>query len=709
MIRKNGVYILLTIIAVVALYAFSYISAMNYCKNMEEQYVLSCGEQIANEISQSITYGKKLDNYYGLSELLEKGTNLLGENYWMIAVNKSGEYINSNQGNTQCTIDINEYSMLTQEIKSGDALEGYLEIYIPKAALKELSRACILRVSILCAGLLLLMLVAMLVVIEKRGNAGRLVFGIIIAGMILEGVICTSNYSILFMEYIQKNVGGMTSYLSESIEQMQRKGIEVSDISNLEEVFASVKRESPWIEQLSYDGELVYTVDRTYILRQVVDNVLSFIATIIIVALVMVEAFPISKMIDFRRDKNFNKRSKEQYAMSASVLRLTNFLTNTFSYICLSFAALQIKEWNVGCFGLSPGMSSALAVSLCTLAEAGGMILFPLLIPKISKKKEMIFSTALLIVANLMCFITRSSAVIVIMRLLAGFGFAGNKQVNNEFITSCYETPEEKEKNLAESNSGIIGGILCGLGLGSVLSSVFGYGATFFAAAVGSLIYLFVNLFFTPWHLLDVDKKENDQASVLDNLKNMGKVLISPTIWKYLIFIVAPQYFLIMIIVTLIPGRVQSAGMADNVLTYANLLNGIFGLYVGGYICTFFSKKIGKAKTLAITFAFGGLSIIMIDFPFPVLMLIISAIIAGLLDGVGTPLSTDVFLESKTLNAYVDESTGLMLYSIAGFLMMSIAPVVLEACEGSFVTATVCAGIFLLIGIVVFFSNWSKK
>jgi MFS family permease len=90
----------------------------------------------------------------------------------------------------------------------------------------------------------------------------------------------------------------------------------------------------------------------------------------------------------------------------AYTLRFGNFITSVGSYSCLAFSALMIRQWNQGAFGLSVGLTAALSISLCSLAEVVGLLAAPALTRKLETRRLLTFSTALLILSNLACFFT---------------------------------------------------------------------------------------------------------------------------------------------------------------------------------------------------------------------------------------------------------------------------------------------------------------
>jgi predicted MFS family arabinose efflux permease len=516
-------------------------------------------------------------------------------------------------------------------------------------------------------------------------------------------------------------------YLQGTLSSMSEKGIDLKDISDLDEMLQETTDKYEWIREISITNQVVagknqqsfdvsggeenlmmtIEVSAAYLSQQVINMMLSYLAVIFLAVIIMVEALPLSEISKFLTSPNFGKRCSEQFAALAKSLRYVSFLSNTFTYICLSFSALLIKDWNQDFFGMPAGIAAALSISLCTLADAGGMLCMPLL--SLPMNTLILGTSALLIVSNFACFFTHSVGVILLMRFLSGLSCAGHKQIMNTIIAQGYDTGEERTANLAANNYGIIGGILCGLGMGSVIADAFGYAATFLAAGFGGILYLLSVWYLLPWRMFD-PRKEGGEGAV-ERIRSVLKMLLDPNLWRTIVVVVAPQYMLLMVIIVFIPGRIQSAGMPGVVLTYANLLNGVFGLYLGGYVSAFLSKRLSMVKSMALVFCVCAVSLLLMDLPvFPVAMVLLGAVVMGLADGVGTPLATELFLGNRTVMMELDEADGLMLYGVFGNIIMTVAPVLLEMCERSF-TWTLCLSSFLVLvsGLLMGGSRSRKK
>ena len=122
------------------------------------------------------------------------------------------------------------------------------------------------------------------------------------------------------------------------------------------------------------------------------------------------------------------------------------------------------------------------------------MLTLPRYVRKFNTRTVLIFSSLMMILCNLAAFSLRGALTVVICRGLAGFAYAGFKQVSNFLITRGYETELGRSENIAQDNAGLLAGATCGAGLGAILSANAGYAVTFLCSAVLFGVYLLLTL-----------------------------------------------------------------------------------------------------------------------------------------------------------------------------------------------------------------------
>ncbi len=725
-LQKYYVLFILTFISSVGLCALSFLTILDYSFDNEEQLILTCNEELVKEIETSLKSGKTLSNYYGISEVLKRATDILSPGSIIVIEDAEHNPIASNMDSQNFSINTERFGVVTQEVhdKNGN-IAGTMQTYYDKKMVWNNISGAFVRSII---GILVIFLLIILICYyfdKKKDTDAKLIVRIIVVGIIAQGIFLTADYSPEFEKASQKSVENVASYINSNITSILDKGISISEVDDINDYLDKKQNENSSIKQIYLTNEhsdiipdkaivsnikgsgedliIIYDISATYIRQNVFNMVLMFAATMILAVIVMNESLSLSAIIKFRKNNSFNNATKEQFEIIAKEIRYGNFLSVTFDYMCLSFSALQIKEWGVGIFSMSPAATAALSISICSIADIVGMMAMPSLGKKLSGKNLMSASAVILIISNALCFITTSPLIIVIMRFFAGIGTAGVKQSRNYLISHGYSSEAERNANLSASNNGVIGGILCGMGLGGVFAGVFGYQSTFLVSCVGYCLYLVFQIFCIPWKLLS----ENTPKSFAEDAKGnlLKRILVtfkSLRLWKTVLFIIVPQYFLLMVIVCLIPGRIQSMSYPGVILTYANLLNGITGLYIGELAYQKLIKKFNSdVKAESIILILGAISMIILDVPLaPSLFIILSACLSGLVDGMGTPIATDIFMNQDSILSNLSDTETLMIYSMMGSAVMSIAPFILEACEKNIMIMGATALVIIVLAIL---------
>ena len=736
-LQKNFILLLIALVSTIGLCALSYLTILNYSNENEEQFIRSCNHELIANIQSSIGYGKSLNNYYGIEELLSDGAMLLDEGSIIVLSDTEGNVIATSVEESSFSLSTLNYGEVVQEIKgAGGETDGSLVTYYPLDMIRKDIRPMAIR-SILGSLILFAVLILVILLLGRTFPTAAFVVNSVIGCIALQGVLLTLIYQPKFEEAARRSVTSVASYVSSSLSRMAERGINIEEISDLEEFLQEKTEENPAIRKIyiqsmddsekgmeeayvmSIEGTaqslvIRFDIDVNHIRQNVFNMVLTFAATIILVVIVMKESLALADILEARKQKKFAEPSEETYGVLAKSIRYGNFVSVTFDYLCLSFSALQIREWNQGIFGSTPAFAAALSISICSIADILGMMAMPSLGRKMNTKKIMMVSTIVLFGANFTCFFTHSTFVVIAMRFLSGVGTAGVKQVRNMIISKGYTTEQQRNANLSANNNGVIGGILCGMGLGGVVAGVFGYSATFLAAAVGNLLYMAFESFCLPWGLLREEESEEnlvlEHADTLEPLPiRLGRLVKKQKFWQTVVLIVMPQYFLLMIIVCLIPAQIQAEKLPGVVLTYSNLLNGLAGLYLGEKIFELLKKRFTILRIDALMLFAGAISILVLKIPFMMgFFIFLSAILTGFIDGIGTPVAMDLFMGNVFVMQNLDDTESLMIYSLIGSAVMTIAPFILEACALR-LTVLIIVGVVLAASGVYIFSMKTYK
>ena len=377
---------------------------------------------------------------------------------------------------------------------------------------------------------------------------------------------------------------------------------------------------------------------------------------------------------------------------------------------------MMIRASGESLFGLSVGMTAALPLTLEGFAQMIGMLVLPRYVRKFDIKRVLTASAILMIACNISAFAIGGALVIILCRALAGIAYSGFKQVSNYLITSGYETEAGRSENISQDNAGLLAGATCGAGLGAIVSANSGFAVTFLISAVVFAAYLAGTKFLVPWDMINKKaaadaSKEGEREPI--NVKAVLRMFSSPEILKYVLLIGIPLNIGVMLCVTLIPAICQTNGISSVMLSYCYIANGIAGIHPPCARIEGQSEVRHRAMPRIYICNYGCQHLHTEVLPMVAVMIVISSSILGFLDGFGTPLTTDRFMELDVVRKSVDESTALIFSVVLSYVLLTFAPMVAELMllPGKGVVSPMLIGaiVYAAAAVLLMFSRRSKS
>ena len=577
-----------------------------------------------------------------------------------------------------------------------------------------------------------------------RRKADRMMERLLSIAILAVGILLLSASSIyLYQKDYRARVGSSirTSMhnLEMQVEHVKEQGVDLREVEDLKDYIAErvysldalhtvriteriseVKRteETSDLITLAFDSEGM-NGSTMYLEAEVSDDAMAKEMRSIILVLtsttiiLLIFVFELNNLVDLLTGGIAGLTGKESFSekrVSLS-LRFTSFLCSTAEYMCVPYAAMMIRESGESLFGLSVGMTAALPLTLEGLTQMVSMLVLPRFVRKFNVRAVLFFSAVMMAACNIAAFTADGALAIVLCRALAGVAYAGFKQVSNYLITRGYDTEEGRSENISQDNAGLLAGATCGAGLGAILSSSAGYSATFLVSAVVFIVYLLITWFLLPWKPLSqrAAAGEGDKPIVIGGIIRM---LFSPEMLFFILVIAIPLNIGVMLCVTLVPAICQTKGLSPVLLSYCYIANGLAGIYLGPALVTKAKAKLGLAPSIALAFALTSVSIFILHVPPVVVMIVITSMILGFLDGFGTPMVTDRFMTLKIVRNAVDESTALIFSVVLSYVLLTFAPMVAELLllpgKGALSPMMIGAVIYAAAAALVFFMRGSK-
>ena len=475
-----------------------------------------------------------------------------------------------------------------------------------------------------------------------------------------------------------RTVEGLDDYIRERILSLNfLQSVRITErISQVEKTNESSNVLSFEFVENGSDGGTTYLeaeVSENSITKEMRNIIMVLLSTMIIL---LIFVFELNNMVEIVDSKNSDGNDFSEKKVGI-LLRFTGFLCSTAEYMCVPYAAMLIRSNGEALFGMSVGMTAALPLTLEGVAQMIGMLVLPKYVKKFNTRNILVYSTVLMAICNIFAFASGRAAVIIMCRALAGIAYSGFKQVSNYLITRGYVTESGRSNNISQDNAGLLAGATCGAGLGAIFSVNLGYAMTFVISAVIFVVYCVVTVLFVPWKSLAAQKGETEEDKPV-SIGSIAKMIKSPEIIFFILFIGIPLNIGVMLCVTLIPAICQTQGISSVILSYCYIANGLAGIYIGPALVTVAKERFGLQPCIAFSFAITAVSIFILHVPPVVLMIIITSMVLGFLDGFGTPMVTDRFMSLNIVRNSVDESTALIFSVVLSYVLLTFAPMIAE-------------------------------
>ncbi len=761
--------LIINVFAVCFVTVMGYLNYRSTAIELEEQVIARIEDDTVSRLETAISFGKSFENYYGMDEIFESfSSQISGTHPFVISKDGKLLYYADADNATMKKLDgFMRSSELAKALRSPQQAEGsavvssygrailtavhnddetvgffgtlYSEDIFNNLMVNVREKICIL--TLIAGGAVAVVLYAFTMLYERRRarrkNDNRSAvdvqkvsaLAIMAAGVLVASVVSIYLYQKDYKEKIVNATNISLKNLENNIRDVSNNGVELREVLGLKEyIYARVNKldtlravriSERIVEVQQGDGNsdiisyvfgtedesdatlyLEAEISRDAMNAQIRGIILTLLSTLIILLIFVIE---LSHLFELVGDKKSRKEVLSEHKVAVS-LRLSGFLCSTAEYMCVPYAAMMIRESGESVLGLGNGLTAALPLTLEGFTQMIAMLTLPRLLKKKDMRSILVVSSVAMILCNIGAFSLHTAAAIIAFRALAGIAYAGFKQISNYLITRGYESETGRSNNISQDNAGLLAGATCGAGLGAIICANMGYPITFFISAMLFVVYLLITFTMMPWKAL-AKRGSMDQEEKPVSISSLKKMIFSAEMLFYVIFVGIPLNIGVMLCVTLVPAICQSNGISSVMLSYCYIANGIAGIYIGPALVSRAKKKLGLMPCIAISFLLAAAGIFVLKLPGVVVMIVISSTVLGFLDGFGTPVCTDTFMELKVVKNAVDESTALIFSVVISYILLTFAPMIAEAMlipgEGIFSPMMIGTGVYVIAAIAV--------
>ncbi len=732
--KKNKVSIYIYIFILLFSLIFSlWISRMEYRNtaiDLSESYIKTETQDVVSRIETNIRYGKEINNYYGIEEELGEIAGIYEDTIGVVLMGTDGEIISSvllsdEAMNRKMVIETMEYyndedmatvegdayvynGMSVQEFTIHDASDGqtgYLFVLYEKDRLytESIDRATEL---IPMAVVLLVVLLALFLVFRRKNINKFVPIVVVMSGLLVYMVCMFLNYRVAFGNLVENSVTMTQEYVQESVKNLSEKGLPFSRIEEMKDYFVQVAHENEAVGTVEItESGVEAMVDAGYLASKLRMLLLSFgaiFAVSLMIAYELTFAIPVvlNKVIKKDRDKldNSERLTLANDSMSSSI-RMLSFLLYTAIYTSMPYAAVLVRNEGMKAFNLTTEVTAPLPLTQELIAVLVVSLIVQRVYAKTNVFKLFCLALSILAVGNLACLRVNTALLLILLRTFCGMGFALLKYFLNTFVAAASKNDDEIRSNFANLNAGLLGGITVGSSFGSILASGFGYFANYLFTAVLIVIVFVLAFLFIPWDELSVGRTDTSASAAPTT--SLATIFKNKKLRRAMLVTDIPLNIGLMYVVAFLPSYMGVIGQPAIATSYAYLINGLAGVYIGVWMIKLL-KKFSVRKSVSFSIFLGAAGILVLLFGRNAFVVIMSAAIMGLFDGYGTPTLTGYFT-SVGNRENGDSASLLTLYGSIGSGVQIICPMMygmLASPDGNLMPLAVFGVVFALFGVL---------
>lgn len=701
----------------------------NTCVELEEQYINTEIKEIIESVEDSIDFGKRLENYYGIDEVLEKVCSLSKDHLKAVVLDKSGKPLYLSFEETEENVEdlaviyseeyqnemlqvsesgtgvvFHQKSSLVYPIyQNGKNLEGYMVvIYQAKDLMDNVQTAHTQSILFCILGGIAILLILFLSYKKKESKISKVEryvpVGIIMAGMLAYILILFFTYRESYDTLITDKAKAAAVSIQRTVEDVVEKGLDVEQLYRIDKYLDEKKENIETIEDLSIvtgkkqvglleqeqgnlyldiaDGQaqMNLKINQSYINEKINVMTLTFGAVFIVCLMITFELTHLVDIISARISIEFNKKTEEQFHGISSQIRMLSFLGYTAIYTSMPYAAVIMRKWDVSVFGLSKSVSASLPLTVELISVLVASAIIQRVYRDMKLNRFVAFVFPFLIFGNLACMVVDSPYMLIGLRAFCGIGFAFLKYWLNGIVAVGSKDEESFSINCGKLNAGLLGGITVGASLGAILAEALGYQSNYMFTAIILGMLLIWGILTTPWGLLwqlQTAEHEAKDTEAAESKGNLGAILKNPKALLTILFGCVPLNIGLMYVVAFVPSYMDCIGQTAIATSYVYLVNGLAGVYIGMIILNFLKKKsLYMSAVIALFSAAAGILVLLVSKSLGIIM--ISAGILGLFDGFGTPSITSYFTSFSSKKSETAEM--LTVFNMVGSAVQILCP-----------------------------------
>ena len=665
----------------------NYISfSSNYNHSLVNNYAVA-GSEFVRKIEFALGYGKPIENYYGMHDILNQLKDFIPQLEQVDIVSPQGDilydlsgfvrdkhlpdeilktagfqhgFVKENlsycfyQGKAYIFIGINP----TPSHHNSYTQSTDLVMVFPKSSFLQFNSYFIRQLAVWSAGVTLIALLLLMVIFfktklfQEKYSTNKKILIVLITVIGGAQLTCTSVNYFLFqsaytdMAYASRDF--VQSIVQKNIDDIYAKGLSLENITGLDEYLNSIKIGLPQIDDIAIveatpslpSKEIQVTISVEYVNQQIFKVLLDMLTVLVISIFFMIEIILLAFVVMMTRDPSqvANHGIEANPKVSRGLIRSLIFFVNLGACMSLTFVPIVMKGLYQPVFGLSTDVVLGLPLSAEMLGGILAIFFAGWSINKWGWRRVLYVGILFLALGNLLSGFSADELLFVLARGIAGLGLGHILMALRGLVVSLPETTNA----IAEYSAGAIAGLNCGLVIGGLLADRVGYAAVFYLSAVLVIIpFIFVRRFMATF---EIKERATGSASA------WGKFTDFITDKKTLLFLLCifiPYFISGAFLDYYFPLFASANGLSQGDISRGFLLNGLFIIYLGPVLAGYVAKKLGSINGMVVSMSIVicALTVFIVFGTIPAAL--VTIILLGIAESFSVSLKTTYFLNLK--------------------------------------------------------------
>lgn len=684
--RITAIYlsIFLSVILLISLYINMASFQKQFITNELSFYSIS-GGRVVDKIENGLLYGKSLDKFYGMDQLLQDWSekNKEAVNIKLLSADKKTTYYQLADEASYQGSEVDDSTFL--EIRDDDGkLCGYLNLVIDLSGRMDLLFKNQLSFFGGSAVLLLLGICAIIVFCMKSDfirkdyhiEKKKILLFMLLLLLVLQSAFTIYSSVVLrgfFIEISNSTSKEIQILVQDDIDKVIGQGISFDQIYDFESYAKDVIEKAPMIDKITLEGDQLHlTTSKDYI-ETVIRKMLIDMVTILITSMFIAAEIVNYMMISINR--RVGKISGIASYDKQLSIRVSSFLIHVACYLPISFIPIMMYRF-------TNGNASDFILGLPVMVLFATGFVFTLLAGdwsiRFGWRKLLLAGVVLVIISSLLAGMIENAVVLVIARAIYGAAYALVYVAIREFAT-IGTSRQERSKGLSQVTAGLYAGINIGAVLGSIIYESIGFKGVFIISAVIAFLAVFIvkNYCIIP-DTSALAVEVDTEPVVLQNGNGILPVLKNWDMIRLALLIIAPLAITSLFFEYFLPVYAVKAPVASADIGRAFLINGIAIAYGAPLVVKYTSGRMREKISVFLFTVLMAIGFVVFGLIGGVAGILLASGIMGIAEGTAL-VSQNMIMLDLEIAKKVGTSRMLSIYATIRKLSQTVGPQIFAA------------------------------